>query len=196
MRTAESLAQAVRHTARGIFLLTWREKAELARACLVLRAALEDLPIEEFTLNASSLSAELLRVLEARQTAESGDAPSPLLVIYLTQTVGRTAGRALNGWRRGLACALGSIIVIHASEVAAFCADAPDLTSFLLGQRAEADAFLALWSDNTAAVLRRWLAEDHIILPRALAALPGGDVDLAEVRQWLAHHLNTPRSHG
>lgn len=193
MRTAESLAQAVRHTARGIFLLTWREKAELARACLVLRAALEDLPIEEFTLNASALSGELLRVLEARQTAEGGDVRSPLLVVYLTQTVGRTAGRALNGWRRGLACASGTIIVVHASEVAAFCADAPDLTSFLLGQRAEADAFLALWSDSTATVLRRWLQEDRLILPRALAALPGDQVDVAEMRQWLAYHLTSPR---
>lgn len=192
MRTAEALAQALLQTGRGVFLLTWRAKPELARALVVMKAALGGTAVAECLLATTELPPDLRRDLEERQRAESDSPASPLLLMFLGQTIGRTAGRTLNGWRRGLARDAGSVIVVNASEAATFCADAPDLASFLTGHRAEADAFLAVWSDATSKVLRKWVEGNQLGLPRALQGLPGDDVDLGELRQWLGYHLGAP----
>jgi hypothetical protein len=190
VQTAEALGHAVKQSGRGVFLLTWGEKSELARALLVFLAAVDDLPVEAHSIAAPGLPPGLQSALEHRQADESGAAPWPLLLVFLEQTLGRTVGRTLNGWRRGLARESGTVLIVHSSEVSAFCADAPDLGSFLTGRRAQADDFLALWSEETSQKLRLWLTEERLPLPGAVTNLPGDDVDVGELRAWLAHQVD------
>lgn len=192
MESAATLASSLVAEARGVFVLTWIEKAELEKALRIVLPMLADTPWQDFFVPASlDLPNPLLTVLEQRQSDEQSATEHPLLLLFLDHTAGRVAGPALNGWRRALARAPGSLLVLKHNEAREFYQGAPDLCSFMTTHRACADSLLASWDDVTSAVLREaWLGKDRPRMPDALSRLPGEPLDQQEFTRWLSYHLD------
>jgi len=193
MESAATLASSLAVEGRGIFLLSWLEKAELEKSLRIVLTMLAETPWQDFLVPATlDLPNPVLTVLEQRQSEEVPTPGHPLLLLFLDQTAGRVASPGLNGWRRALARAPGSLLVLKHNEAGEFCKGAPDLCSLVTTHRACADMLLASWDDNANDVLRRaWLlGARQPRMPEALSLLPGEPLDEEEFSTWLSYHLD------
>ena len=193
MGTADQLAFSIRTEGRGVHVLLWDDQADLVRALLVLRAALEGLTAQALLAPTTESGVRALRdLVDARSPVEADDengeeAPTPsagpLWMIFLPQAASKEAGPWLNGWRRSLAKAPGTLLVIRHADFMPFQRSAPDLASFVGPRISDASTMLSIFSPETAARLATTLPPEW---ERIVAQLPGSPPDREEIAHWLA----------
>lgn len=203
--TASELAFAWRSTRRGVRLLTWRDPGTLARELRVLWSALTATPSGDNSALAPLKPAAILiddpqrlpmvfrdtigKRQEADTVAEHVDEQLPLLMLVARGAAVPLAAE-LNGWRRALAQAAGTLLVVTQAEELGFRRHAPDLASLFEAGTTVADEWLALWDAPLVAALREhWLSAHPPSIPSEIDVLTGGAFDRPEFERWLTYHL-------
>ena len=115
MSTAEELAFSISQEGRGVHVLLWDDQGDLARALLIFWASLGPAPFETMLL-ASTADIEILRAKipapSGEGIGEAGPPPRPLWLLFIQQASASVVGPWLNGWRRPLSDARGTLLLI------------------------------------------------------------------------------------
>ncbi len=186
MSTAQQLAFSIAEERRGIHVLLWQDQGELARALLILDAALSDQRLEYFLLGTSA-DAELLRGEIAKRPAATeisgSQGETTFGVILIQQASAKAIGPWLNGWRRPLSEPPGSLLVIRHADFLAFQRAAPDLTSYVGARVHDAEQMLSIVSSEVASKLVLPLPD---CIAGVLRQMPGAPYQEQELRRWIS----------
>jgi hypothetical protein len=180
MESAGHLAQSLRFQPRGIHVLLWEDKADLVRALIIVKAVLPEVKtpivLSPVSINLQKFS---IRLFESEQESILLDAPR---IIIIPQASTEVVGAWLNGWRRRLAEAPGTLIVIRRADFTSLCLRAPDLMSFAQSDVHEATGLLPLIESEILENIPNQIPDDW---KTALNALPGEIPSDDDIVRWI-----------
>lgn len=187
METAERLVRVLRVQTRGIQVLLWEHKTDLLRALLVLKTALPDFPDVPILLPTDQTDLQRFSILLFE--GSEGPPPTSRRILLIPQASTESVGEWLNGWRRQLAQAPGSLLVIRRVDFAALCRRAPDLMSFAQSDIHEATGLLPLLDKTTLGSISERLPNSWY---EPLSALPGAMPSTDEIADWIGRLESNP----
>lgn len=139
MSLAEQFVLSLTEEHATVHLLLWDDQEDLIRALIVVLAAVSDRGV--LPLLVSSASADLLNLQQqvrnryavdaVIQEPENIDRLERLWLLFIQQGTSMDVGPWLNGYRRPLAQAGGTLVVVREAELGTFQRAAPDLASFV-----------------------------------------------------------------
>lgn len=185
MSTAEELAFSIRQEGRGVHVLLWDDQGDLVRALLMFWASLGPAPFEAMLL-ASTADIEFLRAKIPSPSVEGGNEAGqparPLWLLFLQQASARVVGHWLNGWRRPLSDAPGTLLLIRHADYEPFQRAAPDLASYVGPRVYDAARMLSTASTDIVPRINLTLLRPvRDILRKLPGALPPED----ELNRWV-----------
>ena len=166
-------------------MLLWDDQGDLARALLIFWASLGPAPFETMLL-ASTADIEILRAKipapSGEGIGEAGPPPRPLWLLFIQQASASVVGPWLNGWRRPLSDARGTLLLIRHADYEPFQRAAPDLASYVGPRVFDAARMLSLVSPGVVPCIHiALLSSVRDILRKLPGALPPGN----ELEGWL-----------
>lgn len=195
MNTALQLAKSIQIDGKGIHVLLWDNQDDLARALLVLFAALHETSSYSLLLVSAQESAVELRSLfdlqpldEESDLSDEDSLKTPrdsLLVLFLQQATSRTIGPWLNGWRSDLADSPGTLLIVRHADFPDFQRSAPDLASYFLSKISDSSSMLPIWDSQTAKKIKNRLPRE---IRDILKELPGERPSNKEIEIWKKQH--------
>jgi hypothetical protein len=176
MESAEHLIQSILLRNHGIQVLLWEYKTELVRALLLLKSVLTDFPDSPIYLPSEQAQLQQLSI-----HLYEDPALKTRRFLLIPQASTDTVGTWLNGWRRRLSEAPGTVMVIRRADYGPLCRRAPDLMSFVNSEVHEAGGLLPLTNLKTLNMLTNRLPEAWY---PSLQLLPGEMPEQNEITEW------------
>lgn len=111
-------------------------------------------------------------------------------MLFIQQANSREIGPRMNGWRKPLAEAPGSLLLIRHADFDTFQRHAPDLVSFVGPRIYSASNMLSIFSDKTYQNMDVDLFDP---LPAILRHLPGEQPGKEGILEWIEAYAPTGR---
>jgi hypothetical protein len=186
MATAERLINSIREDRASIHVLLWDDKEELVKVVLTMLAGLNSEDIEPLLVSTGPGNLFQLQSLARTRFQDDVEAnpqiAARLWMLFVQQGVAVDIGPWLNGYRRPLADAGGTLLVLRKAEMGAFQRGAPDLASFVGSHIYDAATMLFLVADDVSSKLTRVFP---VPLKRILDQLPGEHPSDEDVERWI-----------
>ena len=189
MPTAELLAKSILIEGRGVFSLLWEDIDDLARALIVFSAAFRDTPVTAQLVSPGPKDILVLQhLVESRIDLEekTGTEGKTFWILFLHQASSETVGPWLNGWRRPISEAPGTLIVVRHGDYEDFQRFAPDLASFIGPRISSASNMLSLVSRPIREHLRSNLPKN---IRNCLERLPGDLPPKEQIEKWITESI-------